>query len=96
MQKYYVYIMTNRSGTLYVGVTKDIRKRVYQHKHELSGGFVQRYRITRLCYYESTPDVLAAIEREKQIKGWLRSKKVALLESQNPGWKDLSAGWFED
>ncbi len=96
MRKYYVYIMTNRSGTLYVGVTQDLRRRVYQHKEGLLEGFAKRYRISRLVYYESSPDVRTAIEREKQIKGWLRPKKVVLIEAQNPGWKDLSQGWFED
>jgi len=96
MREYYVYIMTNRSGTLYVGITNDIQKRVHQHKQGLAGGFSKRYRTTRLVYFESTTDVNAAIAREKQIKGWLRSKKVNLIESSNPRWKDLSAEWFED
>jgi putative endonuclease len=69
---------------------------VYQHKQGLAEGFSKRYRITRLVFYESTSDVNAATAREKQIKGWLRSKKVDLIESVNPGWKDLSAEWFEE
>jgi putative endonuclease len=88
--------MTNRSGTLYVGITNDIKKRVYQHKQELSPGFSKLYKTTRLVYFESTPDVKAAIAREKQIKGWIRSKKVSLIESANPGWKDLAAEWYEE
>ena len=87
--------MTNRSGTLYVGMTNDIRRRVWQHKHKLIEGFTKRYNITNLVYYEMTPDVASAIAREKQIKGWLRKKKTALIESRNPGWKDLSDGWYD-
>ena len=94
MTHYYVYIMTNRSGTLYVGMTNDIRRRVWQHRHKLIEGFTKRYNITRLVYYEETPDVAAAIAREKQIKGWLRKKKIALIESHNSGWKDLSDAWY--
>jgi len=94
MREYFVYIMTNKSGTLYVGVTNDLARRVYQHKHKLVKGFTSRYNIDRLVYYESTPDVRAAIGREKQIKGWLRAKKIALIESRNRDWKDLSAAWF--
>jgi len=94
MHEYFVYIMTNRSGTLYVGVTNDLARRVYQHRNKLVPGFTSRYKIDRLVYYESTPDVRAAIGREKQIKGWLRAKKIALIESRNRDWKDLSADWF--
>ena len=95
MKQYYVYIMTNRSGTLYTGMTNDLRRRVWQHKQKLVEGFTKRYNITRLVYYEETPDVDGAIAREKQIKSWRREKKVALIESVNSGWKDLSEGWFE-
>ena len=95
MKQYYVYIMTNRSGTLYTGVTNDLRRRVWQHKQKLVEGFTKRYNIMRLVYFEETPDVNAAIAREKQIKSWRREKKVALIQSGNPGWKDLSEGWFE-
>jgi len=95
MQTYYVYIMTNHSGTLYTGVTNDLVRRVWQHKQQQIEGFTRRYNITRLVYYEETSDIKAAIAREKQIKGWLRKKKVALIESINPGWKDLSEGWYD-
>ena len=88
--------MTNRSGTLYTGVTSDLERRVYQHQHKLIAGFTAKYNIDRLVYYEKTSDVNAAIGREKQIKGWLRRRKVALIESVNPGWRDLSAGWFAE
>jgi len=92
---YYVYLMTNRSRTLYTGVTSDLRRRVYQHKHKLVPGFTCTYNITLLVHYETTRNVLAAIAREKQIKGWSRAKKVALIEAINPNWKDLSADWYQ-
>lgn len=91
---YYVYIMANLARTLYVGVTNDLQRRVYDHKNGSFEGFTKRYRLTRLVHYEETNSVLEAIAREKQIKGWLRSKKAALIESANPNWKDLSEGWF--
>jgi len=96
MAEYYVYILTNRSGTLYVGITNNLLRRLYEHKHKLISGFTERYNIDRLVHYEHTPDVRAAIAREKQIKGWLRVKKVALIEEHNRDWKDLSEGWFSD
>jgi putative endonuclease len=89
-KEYYVYIMTNRSRTLYVGVTNDLTRRVYEHKNKLIPGFTSKYNIQYLIYYESTSSIYAAIQREKQIKGWLRAKKIALIESMNSGWKDLS------
>ena len=92
---YYVYIMTNHSGTLYTGVTNDLHRRVYEHKSKLVPGFTQKYKITQLVYYEETPDVQAAIAREKQIKGWVRSKKIVLIETANPEWQDLSEGWYD-
>ncbi len=92
MNRYYVYIMTNRSKTLYTGVTNDLMRRVYEHKNKMIDGFTKKYNITKLVYYEETDDVQAAIAREKQIKGWLRRKKIALIESINPEWKDLSEG----
>ncbi len=88
--------MTNkRNGTLYTGITNDLERRVYEHKHKLVKGFTSKYNLMRLVYYEDTDDVSAAIAREKQIKGWLRRKKLALIESMNPEWKDLSDGWFD-
>jgi len=77
--------MTNRSRTLYTGVTNDLRRRVQEHQRKLAPGFTRRYNITQLVYYEETPGVRAAITREKQVKGWLRAKKIALIESLNPG-----------
>lgn len=90
MKTYYVYIMTNYSKTLYTGITSDLIKRVYEHKHKLVEGFTKKYNINRLVYFEETSDVNAAIEREKQIKGWLRRKKITLIESVNLSWRDLS------
>ena len=89
MKQYFVYIMTNASGTLYTGITNNLARRVYEHKNKLVPGFTSKYNITKLVYYEECSDVLAAIAREKQIKGWLRAKKIALIESINPGWQDL-------
>ena len=93
-KEYYVYIMTNKSRTLYTGVTGDLMRRVYEHKNKLVKGFTRKYNIQYLVYYESTPSVYSALQREKQIKGWLRAKKVALIESMNPEWKDLSEEWY--
>ncbi len=93
MKEYYVYIMTNRAHTLYVGVTNDLERRVYEHKQKTTGGFTARYDLTQLAYYESVSDIDSAIAREKQIKGWLRKRKVALIESINPKWQDLSLTW---
>ena len=92
-KQFYVYIMTNKSHTLYTGVTNDLERRVYEHKQKLVAGFTAKYNIDRLVYYEATQDVNSAIYREKQIKGWLRAKKIALIESMNPKWTDLSARW---
>jgi putative endonuclease len=78
-----------------VGVTNDLERRVYEHKHKLVRGFTSRYRINRLVFFEETGDVRAAIEREKQVKRWLRAKKVALIEAANPTWEDLSADWAD-
>ena len=93
MKHYYVYIMTNRSETLYIGVTNNLQRRIYEHKHYLVAGFTSKYLITRFVYFEETSDVNAALAREKYIKGWLRAKKVALIESINPDWRDLSEEW---
>ena len=94
MRQYHVYIMSNRSRTLYTGVTNDLARRVHQHKNKLVPGFTSKYNITDLVYAEETTDVRAAIGREKQIKGWTRAKKIALIESLNPDWDDLAETWF--
>ncbi len=91
---YYVYIMTNRSRTLYTRVTNDPMRRVLEHKRKLVPGFTSRYNLQRLAYSETFSDIRAAIRREKQIKGWLRARKISLIESMNREWKDLSEGWF--
>ena len=88
--QYFVYIITNKSGTLYTGVTNNLERRIYEHQQHLVKGFTNKYKIGKLVYFEETNDIHAAISREKQIKGWLRKKKLALIESVNPGWKDLS------
>jgi len=93
-KEYYAYIMTNKSRTLYPGVTNDLVRRMYEHKKKLIKGFTSKYNIQYLVYYEITSSIYSAIQREKQIKGWLRSKKIALIESTNPEWKDLSEEWF--
>lgn len=86
---YFVYILTNHSRTLYVGVTNNLVRRVFEHRQKVVEGFTKKYNVTQLVYFEQTPDVRAAIAREKQIKGWLRAKKIALIEGVNPAWKDL-------
>ena len=91
---YYVYILTNKSRTLYTGVTSNLERRIFEHKNKLMPGFTSKYNITKLVYFESTPDINAAIAREKQIKGWLRAKKIALIETVNPEWRDLSGEWY--
>ncbi|MBR9980707.1 MAG: GIY-YIG nuclease family protein [Desulfatitalea sp.] len=93
MKTYYVYIMSNRSRTLYTGVTSDLRRRVYEHRNKLVPGFTRRYNIDRLVWFDQTNDVHAAIAMEKRIKGWRREKKVVLIEAKNPGWVDLSGDW---
>ena len=89
--EYYVYILSNRLNTvIYTGMTKDLVRRVYEHKHHLDpDSFTAKYDVTKLLYYESTSDVKAAIEREKQIKGWNRKRKNKLVESKNPSWAEL-------
>ena len=91
---YYVYILSNNSKMLYVGVTNDLERRVYEHKKKLVKGYTSKYNLYQLVYYEDTHDIGQAIECEKKWKGWRRSKKVKLIESANPGWKDLAEGWF--
>ncbi len=93
---YFVYIMTNKSRTLYAGVTNNLIRRVYEHKRKLVPGFTSKYNITRLVYYETFRNPYDAIVAEKRIKGWKREKKVKLIEETNPNWKDLSVEWFEN
>jgi len=95
-RQFYVYILANRSLTLYVGVTDDITRRVLHHRSGVGSRFTSRYAITRLVYVEITNTPRDAIAREKQIKGWSRAKKVKLIETANPTWADLAERWFEN
>ncbi len=95
MKQYFVYILTNwNNKVMYIGVTNDLARRIYEHKNKLAEGFTKRYNVNKLVYFETTRDVRAAIEREKQLKGWIRKRKDALVESENPEWKDLSDEFF--
>ena len=96
MAQYYVYIMSNATRTLYIGVTNDLVRRVYEHRQKTVPGFTRKYNVTWLVYYETSGDVEAAIAREKQLKGWRRSKKIGLIEALNPRWKDLSRAWQDE
>ncbi len=89
-----MYIMSNQSRTLYTGVTSDLEQRVFQHKKKLIKGFTKKYNITILVWYDRFSDINQAIECEKKIKGWRRSKKISLIEEQNPCWLDLAEGWL--
>ena len=93
-RSYFVYIMTNRSKTLYTGVTGHLERRALEHKQSIKGKFAARYKIDRLVYFESFDSIHSAIAREKQIKGLLLIKKIALIVSMKPEWRDLSAEWF--
>ena len=93
--RYFVYILASKSRRLYLGVTNDLERRIYEHKQKLADGFTKVYKIDRLVHFEETCDVSTAIEREKQIKGLLRIKKIALIESSNPTWEDLSEAWYK-
>ena len=95
MRTYYVYIMASYRGTLYVGVTNDLARRVAEHKLGLGDGFTSKYKINRLVYFIETNDIASAYVREKQIKGWTRIKKVRLIESMNPHWEDLSVDFVD-
>ena len=96
-KRFHVYIMTNRprSHVLYTGVTGNISHRVFQHKNKLVPGFTARYNLTRLAYFEEFVYPDAAINREKEIKAWRRSKKIRLIESMNPDWDDLAESWMD-
>ena len=90
MNNYYVYILTNKKdGVLYIGVTNDVKRRVWEHKQKIVKGFTKKYNVDRLMYFEQTSDVYAAIEREKQMKKWKREWKVELIEKDNKAWRDL-------
>ena len=90
MNQAYIYILSSqRNGTLYVGVTSDLIKRIYQHRNNLSEGFTKKYKVHRLVYFETTPSIASAIQREKQLKHWRRQWKIELIEKDNPEWIDL-------
>ena len=93
-RNYYVYIMTNwDDSVIYIGVTSDLTRRLYQHKSKMLKGFTEKYNVNKLVYFEETTDVLSAITREKEIKKWRRDKKDELVSSTNPKWRDLSEAW---
>ncbi len=93
---YYTYILANkRNGTLYVGITSDLEKRIVQHKTKMFEGFTQKYDVNMLVYFETTDDVGYAIAREKKIKRWNRKWKLELIEKMNPDWEDLAKDWFD-
>ena len=92
---YYVYIMASkRNGTIYTGVTNNLERRVYEHKNNIIKGFTSKYKIHNLVYFEETNDINEALAFEKRIKGWLRKKKIDLIEAMNPHWNDLAKEWF--
>jgi putative endonuclease len=94
MKEYYVYILTNwNNKVMYIGVTGDLQRRLYEHKNELADGFTKQYHVHKLVYFEQTTDVHVALEREKQLKKWTRAKKNWLVETINPEWNDLSTDW---
>jgi len=91
---FWVYIMASRTKRLYIGVTNNLERRVWEHKAGMIDGFTKRYNINKLVYQEDYESIRDAIAREKQLKGWLREKKVSLIESGNPEWDDLAATWY--
>ncbi len=93
--RYSIYILGSLSGTLYIGITSNLIFRVRQHKDHTFRGFTAKYDVDRLLYYETYGEVSGAIAREKQLKGWKREKKIALIERNNPQWMDLSRAWYE-
>ena len=95
MRRFYIYILASKSRVLYTGITSDLWNRVWEHKNSAFTGFTSKYCVDRLVYFETFKYVDNAIKREKEIKGWLRTKKVALIEAKNPTWEDLSADWFD-
>ena len=91
--EFWVYIMASLSGTLYIGMTNSIERRAWEHKNGTIEGFSKKYGCNRLVFFEKYGDVRTAINREKELKGWTRKKKIALIESDNPRWEDLAASW---
>ena len=96
-RNFFVYLLTNwNDKVMYVGVTNNLERRVFEHKNKLVKGFTEKYNVKKLVYFEHTPNVKAALEREKEIKKWRREKKNNLVQTQNPDWKDLSEEWGKD
>lgn len=95
MKEYSVYILTNNSGTLYVGMTNNLPRRIYEHKNKLNDGFTKKYNIGKLVYFENVDSKEAAMKRERQLKNWHRQWKINLIESVNKDWNDLAENWFE-
>ena len=93
--RFFVYILSSKSRTLYIGVTRDLLRRVHEHKTKSIPGFTAKYRIDRLVHFEETGFLMEAVRREKELKGWRRAKKIALLEQANPAWDDLARGWYD-
>ena len=91
----YVYIASNRSRTLYIGVTNNLERRMWEHRQKVGSKFAAKYNITWLVHYEEFSDIRDTIAREKQLKRWRRQKKVGSIERDNPDWRDLSAGWYD-
>ena len=97
MCTYYVYILASkRNGTLYIGVTNNLERRIYEHKSDLVKGFTKKYNVHYLVYYEATNDIHAVLEREKQLKKWNRKWKLARIEKVNPNWNDMAKDWIPD
>ena len=93
---YYTYILASRTKRLYIGVTNDLERRVWEHKTKVFDGFTEKYNVCKLVYYETLNSIRQAIEREKQLKGWLRQKKIALIESTNREWDDMAEDWYPE
>lgn len=91
---YSVYIMASKSKRIYIGVTNDLERRVYEHKNKENDGFTAKYNMNRLVYFEDTDDISDAIQREKTLKKWLRKWKIELIETDNPNWEDLAEDWY--
>lgn len=97
MKSYYVYILTNRKGgVLYIGVTNNLERRVYEHKNKKIKGFTEKYNLDKLIFYEENNDIAFAIQREKQLKKWNRKWKINLIKKNNPSWNDLASSWYGD
>jgi len=94
--RYSVYILAGESGVLYIGMTNKLKRRIWEHKQKTVEGFTKKYNLTKLVYFEHYATAAAAIAREKQLKGWLRKRKIELIEAENPNWLDLAGDWFEE